>query len=104
MNWNTPENKELVAALLAVRTPDEVQRFLRDLMTSNEIEEFGKRFKAARMLAAQESYPQIQRATGLSPTTIARVSKWLQDGEKGYRLVINRLHNHAPISSERGLR
>ena len=104
MNWNAPENKELIAALGAVRTPDETQRFLRDLMTSNEIKEFGKRLKAASMLAAQESYPQIQKATGLSQTTIARVSKWLQKGEGGYRLVINRLQHHTPPSRERGLR
>lgn len=104
MNWNTPENKELVAALLAVRTPDEVRRFLRDLMTQNEIEEFGKRFKVAQMLALRESYLRIQKATGLSQTTIARVSKWLKNGENGYRLIIDRLHHHAPISSERGLR
>lgn len=104
MDWNRPEKKELVAALLALRTPGEARRFLRDLMTEKEIEEFGKRFKAAQMLTMRESYPQIQKATGLSQTTIARVSKWLQEGEDGYRLIIDRLHHHAPISSERGLR
>lgn len=104
MDWNKPQNKELVTALLSLRTPDEAQRFLRDLMTENEIVEFGKRFKAAQMLAAQESYPRIQEATGLSQTTIARVSKWLQGGENGYRTIINRLHHHTPISSGRGSR
>lgn len=104
MNWNRPENKELVTTLLALRSPEEARSFLRDLMTENEITEFGKRFKAAQMLAAQESYPSIQQATGLSTTTIARVSKWLQTGEGGYKLAINRQHQHVPISSERGLR
>jgi TrpR-related protein YerC/YecD len=104
MDWNKAENKILVTALLSLRTPEEARRFLRDLMTENEIQEFGKRLKAARMLTARKSYPEIQRATGLSQTTIARVSKWLQDGEGGYGTIINRLHHHAPISSERGLR
>ena len=104
MNWNQQENKELVTALLSLRTPEETRRFLRDLMTENEILEFGKRFKAAQMLSIRKSYPQIQEATGLSQTTIARVSKWLQDGEDGYRLVIDRLHHHASISGGRGLR
>lgn len=104
MNWSRPENKELVSALLALRTPGEMRRFLRDLMTQNEIEEFGKRFKVAQMLTEKDSYPQIQKVTGLSQTTIARVSKWLQEGEDGYRLVIDRLHHHTPISSERGVR
>ena len=53
MDWNRPENKEFVTALLSLKTPSEARRFLRDLMTENEIEEFGKRFKAARMLAAK---------------------------------------------------
>ncbi|MFA6414668.1 MAG: YerC/YecD family TrpR-related protein [Candidatus Paceibacterota bacterium] len=104
MDWNQQENKELVAALLALRTSDEARRFLRDLMTENEIREFGKRFKVAQMLSIRASYPEIQRATGLSQTTIARVSKWLQEGEDGYRLVIDRLHHLTPISRERGLR
>ena len=104
MDWNRPENKELVSALLSLRTPREARRFLRDLMTENEIEEFGKRFKTAQMLTAGASYPEIQQATDFSQTTIARVSKWLQDGEDGYRLVIDRLHHHTPISSGRGLR
>lgn len=104
MDWNQPENKELVTALLSLETPAEARRFLRDLMTENEIEEFGKRFKVAQMLTERESYPRIQEATGLSQMTIARVSKWLQNGEDGYRLVIDRLHHHAPHSSERGLR
>ena len=104
MEWNQPEYKELVRALLSLDTPDEARRFLRDLMTETEIAEFAKRFKAAQMLSERLPYPRIQKATGLSQTTIARVSKWLQDGENGYRLVINRLHHHAPVSSERGSR
>ena|SRR3989344_1588950 len=97
MDWKTLENKELVEALCVLKTPNEIRRFLRDLLTESEITDFAKRLQTARMLSEKAPYPVIQKATGFSTTTIARVSKWLQTGEGGYALVINRLH-HAPIS------
>lgn len=102
MGWNSEENKRLVQTILALETPDEVGRFLRDLMTEKEIEEFGKRLQAAELLSENVPYSVIEKKTGLSPTTIARVSKWLKGKEGGYRLVINKLH-HRPVSRARGL-
>lgn len=104
MNWKNPRNKQLLEAILSLKTLDETERFIRDLMTEGEIEEFAKRLRAAEMLNANTSYTEIRKATGLSSTTIARVSKWLQGKLGGYRLVIERLHHHAPASRGRGLR
>ncbi len=104
MDWKTPENKALIAALLSLRTPDEMKLFLRDLMTETEIQEFGKRLKAATMLTDKISYTQIQKITGLSATTVARVSKWLQGAGGGYRLIFNRLHSPKSSSRARGVR
>jgi uncharacterized protein YerC len=50
MNWETKENKRLLQAVLALETPDEAKRFLRDLMTEGEIEEFAKRLKTIRKI------------------------------------------------------
>ena len=55
MDWNTAQNKGLVQAVLALRTPDEARRFLRDLMTETEIEEFGKRFGRKPTITGEES-------------------------------------------------
>lgn len=104
MNWKTPENLKLIEAILSLRTEAEARRFLRDLMTETEIAEFAKRIQAALMLSEKISYSRIQEETGLSTTTIARVSKWLQGKEGGYRLILNRTHHSATISRERGLR
>ena len=104
MDWNTTQSKQLIQAFLALETPSEVQRFLRDLMTQSELMEFAKRLETARLLCAHESYPAIQKATGFSTTTIARVSKWLQEGTGGYGLILPRLHHHTPPSGGRGLR
>ncbi len=95
MNWNTPRNTQLVRALLSLKTPEEARRFLRDLLTPEEIDEFAKRFQTAEMLSERVPYSVIEKKTGLSSTTVARVSKWLSGKEGGYRRVISRLHHHS---------
>ncbi len=95
MNWNTPENRALIKAILSLENPDEARRFLRDLLTEKEIEEFAKRFQTAEMLAESVPYSTIEKQTGLSSTTVARVSKWLNGKEGGYRRVISKMHHHS---------
>lgn len=105
MNWDKSRNKQFVRALLALNTPAEMRRFLRDLMTEGEIEDMAKRLETARMLSENATYPAIQAVTGFSTTTIARVSKWLQEGDGGYTTVLSRLHHaHTTPSGGRGLR
>ncbi len=94
MDWKKDENKKLVKAFLALETKKEAESFLRDLMTKKEIEEFSKRLKAAEMLQEKISYSVIEKETGLSSTTVARVSKWLNRGEGGYKKIINKVHHH----------
>lgn len=119
MNWNTPENKQLVSAILSLESSKETEAFLRDLMTEGEITEFGKRLEAARLLSLDTQYNSIIESTGLSSTTIARISKWLKGSLGGYRLVLSRLsstprqssgqilnknlHHHNPTKLGKGL-
>ncbi len=95
MNWNTAGNKQLIRAFLSLKTADEARRFLRDLLTPEEIEEFSKRFRTAELLTKKVPYSTIEKKTGLSSTTVARVSKWLNGREGGYRRVISRMHHHS---------
>lgn len=81
-------------AILQLKTTDEARRFFRDLLTEDELIEFGNRWLAARLLAKGVSYTKIQDRTRLSSTTIARVSKWLNKGMDGYKLMIARLSHH----------
>lgn len=103
MNWNKKDNTKLAQAILALKTPDEARRFLRDLLTEEEIKEFAKRLKAAEMLSKKIPYSLIVKETGLSSTTVARVAKWLNGQAGGYRTIIARLNHHNPIQSRRGL-
>jgi TrpR-related protein YerC/YecD len=103
MDWKKPENKRLIEAILLLSTPDEARRFLRDLMTKGELEEFAKRLRAAEMLTQKIPYKAIERETGFSSTTVARVARWLKGSEGGYGTVIKKLHHYNTHHVGRGL-
>jgi len=95
--WKTNESDQLFSAILALQNKEEAERFFRDLLTESEIAEFGNRWKAAKMLDAKYSYTQIEKETGLSSATVARIAKWLNGEVQGYRLVLDRIHHaHTP--------
>lgn len=100
INWNTKENKQLVEAILSLKNTTEAKSFIRDLMTEKEIKEFANRLEAASLLSRNVQYNTITESTGLSSTTIARISKWLKSSPDGYRLILSRLSNHRNNSSK----
>ena len=80
----------LYQAILACRDPQELQNFLRDLLTENEMSEMAERWTAARMLSEGASYVQVIEKTGMSSTTVARVAAWLNKGTGGYKKALAR--------------
>lgn len=106
MNWDNPKTKNLFEVILRLKNTAEAKRFFRDLLTEEEIIEFGKRWQAACLLAKKAPYSEIMKKTGLSSTTVARVSKWLNKGMDGYKLMLKRLnsHHHAAFPNGKGLR
>jgi len=94
INWEKKENTQLIEAFLNLENTNEAKRFLRDLMTKDEIIEFANRLEAARLLSRDMQYIGIIEKTGLSSTTIARISKWIKGSQGGYRLILNRLNHH----------
>jgi len=86
---------ELIQAITSLENGEEAKKFLRDLLTKQEIIEFAKRWETAQLLDDNISYIEIEKKTGLSSTTIARISKWLKRGCGGYRLLIDRIHHHS---------
>lgn len=107
ITWNNKKTDALIKALLSLKNSSEAKKFLRDLLTVDEIEEFGNRWLAARMLSKNIPYTAIRKKTGLSTTTIARISKWLKTGMGGYKLMLKRLadgaHHHLAQPSGKGL-
>lgn len=88
---SSKDAKTLYKAILSLKTEGECKRFLRDLLTEKEIKEFTNRWKVARMLDKKVPYEKIEKETGMSSTTIARIQKWLMNGMGGYRLILKRV-------------
>jgi TrpR-related protein YerC/YecD len=89
--WRNPDTEALFEAVLSVETTDEVARFLRDLLTYNELIELGQRWAIVRKLEEGVPYRQMAEEIGVSTATITRVNQWRQHGMSGYRLVLDRL-------------
>lgn len=83
--------ERLLAALCALRTPDEARAFLADLCTPREIADLAQRLDVAHLLSEGTSYARVSTLTGASSTTVSRVSKCLNGERGGYRTVLRRL-------------
>ncbi len=81
----------LYQAIVSLNTENEAKQFLRDLLTEAELKEFANRWKVAQLLDKKTSYEEIEKETGMSSTTIARISKWLTGGTGGYQLMLKKL-------------
>ncbi len=91
--WINKSSDSLFKAILTLKDLDEARRFFRDLLTEEEIKEFSNRWIVAQMLADKVPYTRIEKETGMSSTTIARIAKWLNGQLKGYKTIISRLNS-----------
>lgn len=89
-DWRTPATAALVEAVLALPDRAEAERFLRDLLTLNEIHDLAQRWEVVRHLAAGLHYAEISARTGASTATITRIASWLNHGTGGYRSALER--------------
>jgi TrpR-related protein YerC/YecD len=89
--WQTSEIKDLLRAVLGLRTPDEAERFFRDLCTLSELEAMAHRWQVAKLLDQGLSYQEVAKQAHASTTTVTRVAHWLRHGQGGYRLAIDRI-------------
>jgi TrpR-related protein YerC/YecD len=83
----------LVEAISKLKNEDEISAFLSDILTKSEQETLTLRLKVAKLLDKGSPYKQIERETGASSATIAKISEYLKYGYDGYRTVIERLDN-----------
>lgn len=87
------DRRALYEAFLSLETPEEFHRFISDLCTPGEIADFSERWSIVRLLDQGDlGYREIAAVTKGSTTTVGRVARCLfQNGEQGYRLVLDRL-------------
>ncbi len=89
--WRSADVEALLDALLQVETVEEAAAFLRDLCTLGELRDLAQRWAVVRLLDAGLHYSEISRRTGASTATITRIASWLNHGEGGYRLLLDRV-------------
>lgn len=82
----------LYQAFLTLKNEEEVERFLKDLCTPQEVLSFKERWNVCQFLDKEElSYNEIHKKTGASVTTISRVARFLKnEPHKGYKLALDR--------------
>ena len=81
---------DLTDALLALGSRKDVELFLKDLCTPQEISALQERWRVCQLLeGGAHSYRDIHQLTGASLTTISRVARFLKDEpHQGYRRVL----------------
>jgi TrpR-related protein YerC/YecD len=85
--------RNLVAAMTTLRTPEEMRAFLRDLCTPAELQAMADRWAVVEWLKQDLPYREIHRLTGVSLTTIGRVARYLASGAGGYALSARRVES-----------
>ena len=88
-----PWFRGLVSAFLACKNEADLGNFLRDVATLSEMQALSERLEVARLLSQGYSYRQVAAKTGASTTTVTRVANFLENGEGGYRKILN-VHRH----------
>ena len=86
---------KLFEAILLLKNREECYNFFEDIGTIAEIKAFAQRLEVAKMLDQGRTYRDIHEQTGASEATISRVSRSLNYGADGYRLVLERLKDKA---------
>ena len=77
-------------AVLLLKNIDESRRFFRDILNRTERTMLARRLQIALLLELGFDYRQIRKLMSTSMQTISRVSRWLNFGRNGYRLIIRR--------------
>jgi TrpR-related protein YerC/YecD len=84
--------RNLLAAMLTLRSLEECRAFLRDLCTPAELQAMADRWAVVECLRRGLPYREIHRQTGVSVTTIGRVARYLGNGNGGYALAAQRVN------------
>lgn len=75
MYWNFTDHERLLQAIKLADKPGLLKNFLAEVFTPKELKACTMRLKALCLLNDGLSYSHIQKATGLSSRTIARIVK-----------------------------
>ena len=84
-------NDQLCNAVLQLKTVEECYQFFEDICTISELKAMSQRLEVAKMLQKRYTYDEIVSRTGASTATISRISRCIEYGSGGYKMIIERL-------------
>lgn len=82
---------EFCTVVAGMKNTDDVKRFFKDLLNRQERLMLHRRLLIAELLDRGLTYQEIHTKLAASPTTIARVHRWLKFGRGGYARAIAKL-------------
>lgn len=94
---NKKDFENFYNAILSLKSIDECDAFFNDVCTIQELEAFKQRLEVAVLLKKGMSYSDINKITSASTATISRVSKYLNYGDGGYSIVIERMKDNENV-------
>ena len=81
----------LFDAIVSLKSREECGKFFEDICTVKEMLDLAQRLDVAVLLDQGASYQAIAQQINVSTATISRVSRCLNYGSGGYRLVLERM-------------
>ncbi len=89
----------LFEAILLLKTPHDVEKFLKDLCGATELEAMLNRFEIAKKLKAGVPQHQIAKELKVSVTTVTKINHIMKRGTNfGFRNVLERYRWKHPLS------
>ena len=82
---------QLFDAIVSLKSREECKKFFEDICTVKETLDLAQRLDVAILLNQGASYQTIAQQINVSTATISRVSRCLNYGSGGYRLVLERM-------------
>lgn len=77
-------HRRLYEVLAKINKPEDIQIFLEDLCTINEVNQMSQRLQCAELMLKGYTYSQITELSSISSATLSRVSRCLRYGSGGY--------------------
>jgi len=81
--------RALCSAIKTCKKEEDIADFLRDIGTLSELQAWSERLEVAKLLSQGLPYRKVAENTGASTTTVTRVARFIENGEGGYRKVLN---------------
>ena len=83
---------KLTKAILVLKSTKEIENFLKDILTPNEIGAIEERWAIAKLLYKKElTYREIAIELGTSTATVTRVGRYLHGNNNGYLAALRKM-------------